>query len=87
MNWNPFKRKNSSLTSDEAVMLNFFTRLEVLEKRIKELEVQNVIATEEKKVAQRREYAREYYARRKANLPTRKQAEMQERRMQQGLLM
>jgi phosphotransacetylase len=80
MNWNPFKRASSSLNSDKVLVLNLFTRLEALEKRIKELEAQTVIAMEEKKVAYRREYAREYYARRKANLPTAKQIEMQARR-------
>jgi hypothetical protein len=84
MNWNLFKRTDP--VQDEAI-INLLKRVTHLEDRFAELdsktlthvsELQELL--EKEKTAYKRAYARDYYARRKANLPTLKQIEMQARR-------
>jgi len=84
MNWNLFKRTDP--VQDKAI-INLLKRVTHLEDRFAELdnktlshvsELQELL--EKEKTAYKRAYARDYYARRKANLPTLKQIEMQARR-------
>ena len=84
MNWNPFKRADPVL--DEAI-INLLKRVTHLEDRLAELDSKTLTHVselqsklEKEKTAYKRAYARDYYARKKANLPTLKQIEMQARR-------
>jgi hypothetical protein len=83
MNWNPFKCADP--VQDETIM-DLLKRVTYLENRLAELdsktfthvsELQSKL--EKEKTAYKRAYARDYYARKKANLPTLKQIEMQAR--------
>ena len=84
MNWNPFKRAEPVM---DEVITDLLKRVTHLEDRFAELdsktlahvsELQELL--EKEKTAYKRAYARDYYARKKANLPTLKQIEMQARR-------
>jgi hypothetical protein len=84
MNWNLFKRAEPV---QNEVITDLLNRVNHLEDRFAELdnktlshvsELQELL--EKEKTAYKRAYARDYYARRKANLPTLKQIEMQARR-------
>ena len=84
MNWNPFKRADP--VQDEAI-INLLKRVTHLEDRLAELDGKTLTHVselqsklEKEKTAYKRAYARDYYARKKANLPTLKQIEMQARR-------
>ncbi len=84
MNWNPFKCADP--VQDEAIM-DLLKRVTYLENRLAELDSKTLTHVselqsklEKEKTAYKRAYARDYYARRKANLPTLKQIEMQARR-------
>jgi len=84
MNWNPFKRADP--VQDETIM-DLLKRVTYLENRLAELDSKTLTHVselqsklEKEKTAYKRAYARDYYARKKANLPTLKQIEMQARR-------
>jgi hypothetical protein len=84
MNWNLFKRAEP--VRDEAIM-DLLKRVTYLEDRLAELDGKTLAHVsdlqgklEKEKTAYKRAYARDYYARKKANLPTLKQIEMQARR-------
>jgi hypothetical protein len=84
MNWNLFKRADP--VRDEAIM-ELLKRVTHLEDRLAELDGKTLAHVSElqgklerEKTAYKRAYARDYYARKKANLPTVKQLEMQARR-------
>lgn len=84
MNWNPFKRADPM--QDETIM-DLLKRVTYLENRLAELDSKTLTHVselqsklEKEKTAYKRAYARDYYARKKANLPTLKQIEMQARR-------
>ena len=83
MNWNLFKRADPVL--DETIM-DLLKRVTHLEDRLAELDGKTFAHVselkgklEKEKTAYKRAYARDYYARKKANLPTLKQVEMQAR--------
>lgn len=83
MNWNLFKRADP--VQDEAI-INLLKRVTHLEDRLAELDSKTLTHVselqsklEKEKTAYKRAYARDYYARKKANLPTLKQIEMQAR--------
>jgi len=84
MNWNLFKRTDP--VQDETIM-DLLKRVTYLENRLAELDSKTLTHVselqsklEKEKTAYKRAYARDYYARKKANLPTLKQIEMQARR-------
>jgi hypothetical protein len=84
MNWNLFKRADP--VQDETIM-DLLKRVTYLENRLAELDSKTLTHVselqsklEKEKTAYKRAYARDYYARKKANLPTLKQIEMQARR-------
>jgi hypothetical protein len=84
MNWNPFKCADH--VQDETIM-DLLKRVTYLENRLAELDSKTLTHVselqsklEKEKTAYKRAYARDYYARKKANLPTLKQIEMQARR-------
>jgi hypothetical protein len=84
MNWNPFKRADPVL---DGTIMDLLKRVTHLEDRLAELYGKTLAHVselkgklEKEKTAYKRAYARDYYARKKANLPTLKQIEMQARR-------
>ena len=83
MNWNLFKRAEPA--RDEAI-IDLLKRVTYLEDRLAELDGKTLAHVsdlqgklEKEKTAYKRAYARDYYARKKANMLTLKQVEMQAR--------
>lgn len=83
MNWNLFKRAEPA--RDEAI-IDLLKRVTYLEDRLAELDGKTLAHVsdlqgklEKEKTAYKRAYARDYYARKKANMLKLKQTEMQAR--------